>query len=162
MMDLTIVATGSDLVGGGVRGTEPAVRELIHKARDEIHVLAYTISSEGMRIVDLLESGLQRGVRVCLVVNKMDEKDQSVADSLRAMNKKYGHFVLGNFLDPRGRDLHAKVLVADREAAIVGSANMSWRGMSKNYEIGVLIKDKSCWKLATMIDGLARKFAVPK
>ena len=162
MTDLTILATGSDLIRDEVRGTEPATRELIMGTREEIHVLAYTVSTEGMHIINLLETGLRRGLRICLVVNKMHEKDRTVVDALLGLNRKYSRLVLGDFHDPGGRDLHAKVLVADREAAIIGSANMSWRGMSGNYEIGVLIRDKSCWKLADMIDGLAEKFKVRK
>lgn len=162
MTQLTILATGGDLVSGEVRGTGPAVRELISGATQEIHVLAYTISTDGMRIVNLLEDGLRRGVRISLVVNKMHEMGGPVADALLSLNRKYNRFVLGSFVDPNGWDLHAKVLVADRETAIIGSANMSRRGMVENIEIGVLIRDRSCWKLAEMIDGLAERFSVPK
>ena len=162
MTDLTILATGSDLIEGEVRGTESATRELIVGAREEIHVLAYTISAEGMRIVNMLEEGLRRGVRVRLVVNKLHEKEGAVVDSLLVLNRRYARLGLGDFSDPGGRDLHAKVIVVDREAAIIGSANLSYRGMSGNYEIGVLIRDRSCWKLAEMIDGLAEKFKVGK
>lgn len=162
MTELTILATGGDLVRGEVRGTGPAMRELIRGATREIHVLAYAISAEGMRVVDLLEEGLGRGVRVSLVVNKMHEMSGPVADALLTLNGKYNRLVLGSFVDPGGWDLHAKVLVADREAAIIGSANMSRRGMAENIEIGVLIRDRSCWKLAEMIDGLAERFRIPK
>ena len=125
-------------------------------------MLAYAISTEGMRVVDLLEDGLRRGVRVSLVVNKMHRQDGSVEDALLTLNRRYNRLVLASFTDPSGWDLHAKVLVADREAAIIGSANMSRRGMAENIEIGVLIRDRSCWKLAEMIDGLAERFRIPK
>ena len=162
MTNLTILATGSDLLGDGVRGTEPVVREVIRGASREIHMLAYSISAGGMLVVDLLEEALGRGVRVVLVVNRIHGLDGPAANALLDLNRRYGRLALGSFTDPGGRDLHAKVLVADRESAIIGSANMSRRGMAGNIEIGVLIRDGSCWKLADMIDGLAGRFAVPK
>ena len=162
MTNLTILATGPDLLGDGVRGTEPVVCEMIRGASREIHMMAYSISAGGMHIVDLLEEALDRGVRVVLVVNRIHEMDGPAANTLLDLNRRHGHFILGSFTDPDGGDLHAKVLVADREAAVIGSANVSRRGMAGNIEIGVLIRDGSCWKLADMTDGLAGRFAVPK
>jgi len=37
--------------------------------------------------------------------------------------------------------LHAKVLVADGYEVLVGSANPTFGGMVKNYEIGLLVDD---------------------
>lgn len=162
MTDLTILATGSELIEGEVRGTESVIRNIVKNASEEVHILAYTVSAEGMHIVGLLEAGLKRGIRVVLVINRLYEKNSGVVGSLLEMNRKYGRLVLADFCDPDGRDLHAKVLVADREVAVIGSANLSRRGMSSNYEVGVLIRDRSCWKLADMIDRLAEKFTVAK
>ena len=97
-----------------------------------------------------------------LVVNRVHEMGGPAAHALLDLNRRHDRFTLGSFADPGGGDLHAKVLVADREAAVIGSANMSRRGMAGNIEIGVLIRDGSCWKLADMIDGMADRFAVPK
>ena len=49
-------------------------------------------------------------------------------------------------------DLHAKIMVADRKVAIVGSSNLTSRGLVWNLEIGFLIEDKSIWKLSEVID----------
>lgn len=52
--------------------------------------------------------------------------------------------------------LHAKVIVADRKKAILGSANFSWGGMSSHYEIGVLIEGKDARTLSELVDEIAR------
>lgn len=38
-----------------------------------------------------------------------------------------------------GKDLHAKIFIADRDQAIVTSSNLTNRGLSENAEVGVLI-----------------------
>ncbi|MFJ8850596.1 phospholipase D-like domain-containing protein [Streptomyces sp. NPDC102437] len=37
--------------------------------------------------------------------------------------------------------LHAKVIAADRHTALLGSANLTSRGLSRNVEIGVILCD---------------------
>ena len=70
------------------------------------------------------------------------------------------HNLLCDFNDPNGWDLHAKVLIQDRRTAVIGSANISWRGMEKNIEISVLIRDGSAWRLASIIDEISIKTKV--
>jgi len=65
--------------------------------------------------------------------------------------------VVYDFTDPEKRQLHAKIIVADRKKAIVGSANLSWGGMYSNYEIGLLIEGEAAWKLAEIVDTLGIK-----
>ena len=155
MSESQILATRASMIGGGVRGTGPVIKELIEEAEDEIHILAYAMTGEAVPIIHLLESGLDRGLGIVLVINKLDRQDKRVAAMLRSMNRRYGRFTLGNFDDPDGWDLHAKVLIQDRKAAVIGSANISWRGMEKNIEIGILVRDGSAWRLSSIIDDLA-------
>ena len=155
MNESQILATGTSMIGDGVRGTGSAIRDLIEEAEDEIHILAYAMTEEAVPIIRLLESGLERGLKIVLVINKLDNQNRRVVAMLRSMNKKYGRFTLGNFNDPDGWDLHAKVMVQDRRAAVIGSANISWRGMEKNIEIGILVMDGSAWRLSSIIDNLA-------
>lgn len=160
MSESTILATKTHMIGGGVRGTGPAIRELIEEAKDEIHILAYSMTEEAVPIIRLLESGLDRGLRVVLVINRLDRQNGRVTAMLHSMNRRYGRFKLGDFDDPDGWDLHAKVLVQDRRAAVIGSANISWRGMEKNIEIGILVRDGSAWRLSSIIDDLAARTRV--
>ena len=157
MSESQILATGGDLIGGGVRSTGSVIREMIREAQHEVHIMAYTMTMESVPIIRLLESRLEGGLKAVLVINKLATQDRRVVDMLQFMNKKYGNFTLCNFDDPDGWDLHAKVLVQDRKTALIGSANLSWRGMEKNIEIGVLIRDGSAWRLSSIIDEISAK-----
>ena len=160
MTESQILATGAGMIGGGIRGTGSAIRELIEEAESEIHILAYAMTEEAIPIIRLLESGLERGLGIALVINRLDGQDRRIAAMLRSMNRRHGGFTLGSFEDPGGWDLHAKVLVQDRRTAVIGSANISWRGMEKNIEIGVLVRDGSAWRLSSVIDDLAARTRV--
>ncbi len=45
-----------------------------------------------------------------------------------------------------------KVLVTDRRKAVIGSANMTWKGMVENNELGLLIEGETPEKLALLIE----------
>jgi phosphatidylserine/phosphatidylglycerophosphate/cardiolipin synthase-like enzyme len=51
--------------------------------------------------------------------------------------------------------LHAKVIVSDRDKAVVGSANFSWGGMTSHYEVGVYVDGDEAETLAKMIESVA-------
>ena len=57
--------------------------------------------------------------------------------------------------DPE-EDLHAKVVVADRTRALVGSANLSRHGLIINHELAVVIEGPPAGEVARTIDLLMR------
>ena len=57
--------------------------------------------------------------------------------------------------DKDNKSVHGKVIMADRNTAVVGSANFSWRGMATNYEVSVLLEGKEAWTLSKIVDRLA-------
>jgi phosphatidylserine/phosphatidylglycerophosphate/cardiolipin synthase-like enzyme len=59
----------------------------------------------------------------------------------------------GNLLQKK--ILHAKVIVVDREKAVVGSANFSYGGMASHYEVGVYVDGDEAETLAKMIESVA-------
>ena len=94
MSESQILATGAGMIGGGVRGTGATIKELIMGARGEIHILAYAMTEEAIPIIRLLESGLNRGIKVVLVVNRLSKQNKRVSGMLRSMNKMYERFIL--------------------------------------------------------------------
>jgi len=153
-MNVEILATGPELIGKGIRGIEPVIEEIIRQADSEIHLMAYLVTPSAMRILELLDEAAERGVKITMVVNNLNSQDATIVSALNSMSKKYRHVKVFNFNDPEGRQLHAKVIVADRKKAIVGSANLSWGGMYSNYEIGLLIEGEPAWQLAAIVDFL--------
>jgi phosphatidylserine/phosphatidylglycerophosphate/cardiolipin synthase-like enzyme len=55
-----------------------------------------------------------------------------------------------------GEGLHAKVLVADRSAALVGSSNLTFHGLVSSHELAVLVRGPLAGEIADRIDMLAR------
>lgn len=155
MTDVEILATGQELISKGVRGFEPVMEEAVKSAEKEIQVVAYLITRQALKLVDLLESAAERGIRVTLIVNRLSGQDSIIVARLTRISSRYGHFRVLNFTDRKGRQLHAKIVIVDRKKALVGSANFSWGGMFSNYEIGLYIQGKAAWKLAAVVDDLA-------
>jgi len=59
-------------------------------------------------------------------------------------------------------DLHAKVIVVDRKKALVGSANLSLRGLMNNHELGVVVEGPVAAEIARAIDMLmASPYTMP-
>ena len=52
-------------------------------------------------------------------------------------------------------ELHAKLLISDRVAAIIGSSNLTSKGLVWNLEIGFLINDGTVWTLAKIVDRIS-------
>jgi phosphatidylserine/phosphatidylglycerophosphate/cardiolipin synthase-like enzyme len=152
---IEILATGPELIASGVRGTDPVVEELIRKAKSEIQMIAYRFTERASHILDILEEALERGVKVVLIVNHFESQDETIRARLLELSRKFDHAEIVDFRDPRGAPLHAKLLLADRKRAVVGSANLSWGGMFSNYEIGLLMEGEGVWKLAQVFDLLS-------
>ena len=154
MTVVEVLTTGEKFLKHGLRGTGPVIEDLISGANNEIHMLAYVVTPHAKRIIDLLECSLERGVKVTIVINKLATQNQTVILRLNRLSKTYKYFRLVDFNTPKA-DLHAKVVIADRKHAVVGSANFSFGGMTKNYEVGVRFEGKEAWKLSKLIDLLS-------
>lgn len=154
MSSIKILATGSDFLKEGVRGTGPVVEEIMEHIDDELHILAYVISKHAVKFLDLIERAIESGVKTTLVINKLEEQDDEVKEKLRKWKNKFPYFNLVDF-NRKGKTLHAKVVVVDRTKAVIGSANFSWGGMSGNYEIGILLEGRDAWTLSRLVDDVA-------
>lgn len=154
MTKIDVLATGTKFTKHGVRGTGPVVEELIASASNELHMMAYVITPHARRILRLIEEALEGGVKVTIVANRLEEQDERVQARLRRLSKAHRHLHVADFRLLRG-ELHAKVVVADRMRAVIGSANFSFGGMANNYEIGVRIEGKEAWQISKLIDSLA-------
>ncbi len=156
MNRVQIVGTGPDFVGQGVRSVEPVLEELIRGSRQEIHLAAYLFTPEATGLIDLLSAAANRGVKQTIVVNRLSTQDSEVRSRLTKLVMNSSDVNLRDY-SPKKSQLHAKVLVADRSRALIGSANFTWGGMVSNYELGLYVEGELCWKLAHLIDILASK-----
>jgi len=121
--------------------------------------MSYLLTESASPLIDLLEGALEKGVRVTAVLNAYEGNSRPLLSRLQALGEKHLHARVFVYSDEESGPLHAKVLVADRKRAVVGSANLSWGGMVTNDEIGLLVEDGSAWALASLVDRLASQLA---
>ena len=152
MTKIEILSTHPDIMKLGLRATEPSMLELINNAKDEIQILSYAVTNGASEIFLALEKALLKGVKLNFVLNDLGELNEKVLTSLKSFKENFQYCKIYIFDSNGIQDLHAKIMVADREKAIVGSSNLTAKGLIWNLEIGFLIEDKSIWKLSEVID----------
>jgi cardiolipin synthase len=138
--DIRVCASGDLWVGGSVGSLETAVHEVFTSARDHIFITCYSITGGANALFDALRGALDRGVLTRLAINKITGQSADAVGQLRALGQSYPHFELWNFVSANGADLHAKVVCADECMAVIGSSNLSFRGLVSNYELGVVVR----------------------
>ena len=139
----------------GARSMEGSLLELINEAKEEIQILSYSMTHGAERILKAIERALSRGVKLTMIINHVEALDNGILSTLKEMSQNYTHSKIYAFRWSEKSELHAKLLISDRVAAIVGSSNLTSRGLIWNLEIGFLIKDKTVWTLANMVDRIS-------
>lgn len=154
---VSIVVTGLAWMGGGIRSVESAIEDMLTNASDEIQVAAYMITRGAREFLRLVQNCLYRGVRVTMIVNRLETQPEEIRAVIKDMTRQFHHFILLDF-NPKDEQeyLHAKIMVADRSTALVGSPNLSWRGLVLNHELAVVITGPSAAKIAGLLDTLGR------
>ncbi|HOW13305.1 phospholipase D-like domain-containing protein [Methanosarcina sp.] len=158
--NVEILVTGPIIMNGGIRGTETVIEELINEAKHEIHLVSYLFTSKALHILELIKEASERGVKVTIIVNDIESQEHKIVSELKAMSLSFPYVKVYDFKDPKNRPLHAKIIISDRNKAVVGSANFSWGGLYTNYEIGLLIKGPIVWELSEVVDNLT-SYCVP-
>ena len=129
---VSVVVTGTAWMGSGIGSIESALERLLREAEHEIALTVYAIGSGADLLLDWLEAALARGVQVKLVVNRLRSQPPDVTIRLRQFATMYPHLLFYDFAPESETDLHAKVVVVDRRLALVGSSNLSRRGLLSN------------------------------
>ena len=100
----------------------------------------------------MLDDILGKGKHVTIVVNDLSRLDddnpheKKVKDRLYGLNNQFGktNFVLADFKKHDGF-MHAKVIVADRNKMVIGSANLSNGGLKKPLRDGSAHRGGGSW-----------------
>ncbi len=146
-----ILATGDRLVGGGVRSFESVIEELIGAARSEIQIAAYSFDPSFVRILENLVHIGRTGVGITIITRAISAQHSKVQTALKRLSEEQRVFEFPD--SPTGR-LHMKVLVVDRDNAIVGSANFTMGGLVSNHELGVWLTGPEAWQIGALLDRL--------
>ena len=145
-----VVWTGPKVEGSFLRSTREVVRGLLRGACRDLLVIGYWISArdagEGIieEVIASLGEAVNRGVSVKVIVDERERIDgrdnqQVLLDAWPTGVPLPRLFTWRLPADDRYLKLHAKVLVADGEDALVTSANLTFYAMDRNMEMGVRV-----------------------
>jgi phosphatidylserine/phosphatidylglycerophosphate/cardiolipin synthase-like enzyme len=132
-----------------VRLTSSVVIEVIRSARRSVLVVSFAAYGVA-EVVAELAAAADRGVRTDLVLESSVDGggalrgrgDASAAFAALRDRATFWHWPAGRrSADGARAALHAKLVAADSQAALVGSANLTDRAMSDNLEVGILLRD---------------------
>jgi phosphatidylserine/phosphatidylglycerophosphate/cardiolipin synthase-like enzyme len=131
------------------RRTDQALLELIQAANHSIIVVAFA-AYKVPHIAEALVGAANRGVKILLILESIKESEGAVTFSaLKAMGRNLARAatVYAWPKEKRGTDangncgaLHVKCAVADHNAALISSANLTEYAMNLNMELGLLIQ----------------------
>jgi len=150
-----LLVTGRHFARQGLRGIMPVMQELVADAKREIQLLAFVMTDSARPLLRAVEHALERGVAATIVVNTIAGQKCDLEPDLLRLARLFHHARVFYFADSEGSQLHAKVLIADREAAVIGSANYTWGGFVSNHELGMLVRGNLAWQLSELSDRLA-------
>ena len=136
------------------------LRTVLCNAKHSVKITAYSLTYN-VEFFDLLESVLKKEFPVILIINRYEKNDfNGVRNLVNRLMKKYPNFVVKNF-NPGEGDLHAKIIVIDHQLencqALIGSANLSWRGIAKNHELLIKLTGDSAETVGDLFDLIFKK-----
>lgn len=135
-----------------------AFLELIGSAKHELLLMSPFIQSNGFRqLEDQIYLALSRNVRVIIIGHELNDLASHQSQALKRLRREaeVRQAQLSAFAaTPEAGLLHAKLAVADRERAILGSANMTGPGLTLNFEAGVLLPNPAATEIAAVFHTL--------
>jgi phosphatidylserine/phosphatidylglycerophosphate/cardiolipin synthase-like enzyme len=159
---VSIAVTGLAWLGAGVPSVEQEMLSLVKSAQREIALCAYSITTGAATLLQEIKDVVTQGVNATIVVNALEEQPASVRRYLKSSAQELPDRwrVLDFARRADHADLHAKLLIVDRSAALIGSANLSSRGMVSNHEIAVVVRGPTAEAIAARFDMLIRSASV--
>lgn len=161
MSRIYLVATGSNLVGRGIRSIQSVMEEMLLEAEDEIIIAAYTISGNLRDFFQLLWKAAARGVRILMIINHIESQPRDVRKILDDLSSEFPHVRIYDFTDETC-SLHMKVVAVDRKKALIGSANLTWKGMVENLELGIVVEGELAETVSRVLEDLTILWKLPK
>jgi phosphatidylserine/phosphatidylglycerophosphate/cardiolipin synthase-like enzyme len=152
---LDLVWTGPEATASTARDTGVVMREIFAQARERVLIAGYAFDAGAELFEPLFKNMLEHQVRAQMFLNI--PRAAPGADTAKHARAYVQQFIIDNwpwpakypdfFYDPRTvapdsvESLHAKCVIVDERLTLIGSANFTDRGRTRNIEIGVLIDD---------------------
>jgi phosphatidylserine/phosphatidylglycerophosphate/cardiolipin synthase-like enzyme len=150
--ELVVTFPGHDLVSA--RHTAQVVRQMIDRSTREIVVAGFAIT-EAAGLIPYLADAALRNVRVILLCS--DWKGADNRDAVQHINDDWPttvpYPVVHRYSSQLGgAGMHMKCLLIDAREILLGSANFTFHGMTRNFEMGVRIEGSIAGAARAVID----------
>jgi cardiolipin synthase len=143
-------------MGSGFGSIESALHDLFVLADDEVVVVAYAVSGAAQVLFQQFEKLLEHGIRIRMLINRYEQQHESVKRELKNLQQRFPTLLqLFSFVPhDEESDLHAKIILVDRKYALVGSANLSLRGLMDNHEFALVVEGTPVADITRAVDML--------
>lgn len=155
---VSIAVTGLAWLGSGAPSVQQEMIALARSTKREITLCAYSVTAAALPLFSEIRETVEQGTAATIIVNGFSTQSPDVKAYLTEAAGRYGdHWRLFDFEPTKPQtDLHAKIMVVDRAAALVGSANLSFHGMVSNHELAVIIRGPTAERIAERLDLLIK------
>ncbi|WP_190092201.1 DISARM system phospholipase D-like protein DrmC [Streptomyces melanogenes] len=116
------------------RLTSGVTLDVIRSAHSSLIIVSYAAHGAS-EVITEIRAAIRRGVEVDLLLEESTQAATAFANLPRQAR------IWHRTESPFGGVLHAKFVAADRDTALLGSANLTDRALSHNIELGVLLRD---------------------
>lgn len=110
------------------------------------------------RLLSAIVSAIQRGVCVTIVTHEAQNVSSLAAQSLEDLRResvtRNGSLAVYSASATAGVLIHSKIILVDREKVIIGSANITSRGLAENVEAGVVLGTRAASEVAAVVEAL--------
>ena len=135
-------------------------RKYFGMADSNITMTAYSLT-RSEDLFDILEKTLERGIRITIIANSFHGMYLNMRTRLKKLARKFPtQFAVKNFSDDAG-DLHAKIVSIDfttaKPMAIVGSANLTDRALTRNHEIVVALEGRAAETVGELVNEISKE-----
>lgn len=141
--NVELVWTGPTTPFVATRRTEQVLLDLIQRAKTELFIVSF-VACDVPSVIGAINSAIDRGVETRILVEaSLTEGGSLLVDPVATMRGCVPSALLYSWTDrphpfTNGR-VHAKVAVADSDAAFLTSANLTGHALEKNMEAGVFV-----------------------
>jgi len=130
------------ITGDTARLTSATIVDLIGSATTSVLLVGYAVHSEPT-VTDALLAARARGVAVTLVLERAADNPGFHGSNTAFPGLDATRLCWPSPPRPGGASLHAKALVIDEDAVLVGSANITGAALGTNLECGLLVRGGS-------------------
>ena len=138
-----------------------AILEVVESARQALVMTSPFIDERGIQeIFGALIRALKRGVQLNILTHAADNLSSPQSVALEAIRREAermkGQLTVYSVSTADGGLIHAKMVIADGERMVLGSANLTGSGLTANLEAGVVLGREEALTALRMIREMVR------